>query len=130
MTEQSAFRVLALDGGGIRGLYTAVLLRDLCKLLCREAGKNGDNDLGRKFHLVSGTSTGGILACALAAGISADRIVELYERNGPLIFKDPMPSNSRAKVKWGFRNIRKAANSPAPLKQALMDIFGERTLAD
>jgi patatin-like phospholipase/acyl hydrolase len=115
MTEQLPFRVLALDGGGIRGLYTAVLLRDLCKLLYRESGKRGD-DAGCNFHLISGTSTGGILACALAAGISADRIVELYERNGPLIFKDPMPSNSRAKVKWGFRNIRKAANSPAPLK--------------
>lgn len=129
MIEQSPFRVLALDGGGIRGLYTAVLLRDLSKLLCREAGKGGD-DAGCNFHLISGTSTGGILACALAAGVSADRIVELYERNGPLIFKDPMPSQSRAKFRWGFRNLRKAANSPAPLKQALTDIFGERTLVD
>jgi hypothetical protein len=129
MTKQSPFRVLALDGGGIRGLYTAVLLRDVSTLLSREIG-NQRNDIGRSFQLISGTSTGGILACALAAGIPADAIVELYQRKGPLIFKNPLPGRGIARLKWLCQAIGKPANRAEPLKQALIEIFGQRTLAD
>jgi hypothetical protein len=126
--QQRPLRVLALDGGGVRGLYTGVLLRDLSGLLGREAGKDG-TDIGRNFELISGTSTGGILACALAAGVPPDRIVDLYEQKGPLIFADPMPASRPRKFGWGLRNARKAANSSAPLKQALTEIFGDCTLS-
>ena len=129
MQQQRPLRVLAIDGGGVRGLYTGVLLRDLSGLLRREAGQD-EADIGRNFDLISGTSTGGILACALAAGVPADKIVDLYEQKGPLIFTDPMPAGRRRKLGWGLRNARKPANSAAPLKQALIDIFGGRTLSD
>jgi hypothetical protein len=129
MQIESPFTVLALNGGGIRGLYTAVLLRDLCALLAKETGKDG-TDIGRNFHLITGTSTGGILGCGLAAGVPTNRIVELYEQKGPLIFADPMPVDRGGKIRWGIRNRNKAANSPEPLKQALVEIFGNRTLAE
>jgi hypothetical protein len=129
MSEQSAFRVLALDGGGIRGIYTAVLLCELGKLICREAGKEA-NGIGRRFHLISGTSTGGILACALAAGVPAERIIELYERKGALIFKNPLPRKRLRRLRWLLGTMGKPANPAEPLKQALIEIFGERTLAD
>src|SRR5271170_2385567 len=71
------YRILALDGGGIRGLYTAVLLNRL------------DNEVPNftdRADLVAGTSTGGILALGLANGMSPGALVELYEDNGQAIF--------------------------------------------
>ena len=65
------FRVLALDGGGIRGLFTAVLLRGLTVEFANQQGLDDrqEYDLGRQFDLIVGTSTGAILAAALAAGV-------------------------------------------------------------
>jgi uncharacterized protein len=71
------YRVLALDGGGIRGLYTAVLLNRL------------DNEVPNftdRADLVAGTSTGGIIALGLANGMSPAALVELYEDHGQAIF--------------------------------------------
>jgi len=73
-------RVLAIDGGGIRGLIPALLLTELE----RRAGRR----TFEMFDLIAGTSTGGILACALCAPdpLPASDIVELYTVEGPKIF--------------------------------------------
>lgn len=74
-------RVLAIDGGGIRGIIPAVVLSELE----RRAGQ----PVHRMFDLVAGTSTGGILALALTrarAPLSAAELVRLYEQDGPRIF--------------------------------------------
>ena len=78
-------RVLAIDGGGIRGIIPAMVLADLEARTGRAA-----SDL---FDLVAGTSTGGILACALTrAGddggpmYAASDLVQLYVEEGPVIF--------------------------------------------
>lgn len=62
------FRVLTLDGGGMRGLYTSSLLRALARFADQRFLKQ-EPDLGKSFDLICGTSTGAILACGLAAGI-------------------------------------------------------------
>jgi uncharacterized protein len=73
-------RVLAIDGGGIRGLIPAVVLAEV------------ERRTGRRVHelfdLIAGTSTGGILAAALARPepIAAADLVTLYEQEGPKIF--------------------------------------------
>jgi len=73
-------RVLAIDGGGIRGLIPALVLAEL------------EDRAGRQvfemFDLIAGTSTGGILACALCAPepLPASELVKLYEEEGPKIF--------------------------------------------
>jgi hypothetical protein len=73
-------RVLAIDGGGIRGLIPALVLAELE----RRAGRQ----VFELFDLVAGTSTGGILACALCAPdpLPAEQVVALYEQEGPEIF--------------------------------------------
>jgi uncharacterized protein len=73
-------RVLAIDGGGIRGLIPAIVLTELE----RRAGRR----TFELFDLIAGTSTGGILACALCApdSLPASELVKLYEEEGPEIF--------------------------------------------
>ena len=73
-------RVLAIDGGGIRGLIPALVLAELE----RRAGRR----TFELFDLIAGTSTGGILACALCAPdpLRAEELVGLYEDEGPKIF--------------------------------------------
>lgn len=70
--------MLALSGGGYRGLFTAQFLARL------------ETDLGRPLHtvfdLIAGTSIGSILALGLAGGMGAAHLVEFFERNGPSIF--------------------------------------------
>jgi patatin-like phospholipase/acyl hydrolase len=73
-------RVLSIDGGGIRGLIPALVLTEIEK----RSGKQ----IYELFDLIAGTSTGGILACALCAPapLPAEQLVALYEDEGPTIF--------------------------------------------
>ncbi len=73
-------RVLAIDGGGIRGLIPALVLTEL--------ERRADRRIFEMFDLIAGTSTGGILACALCAPepLPASELVALYEDEGPKIF--------------------------------------------
>jgi uncharacterized protein len=73
-------RVLAIDGGGIRGLIPALVLAELE----RRAGRQ----VFELFDLIAGTSTGGILACALCSPdpLPAERVAAIYEEDGPAIF--------------------------------------------
>src|SRR3954452_14332493 len=80
-------RILAIDGGGIRGLIPAVVLADLE----RRTGRR----VAELFDLIAGTSTGGILACALTRpapdggqgpAFAAADLIGLYESEGPEIF--------------------------------------------
>jgi Patatin-like phospholipase len=71
------YRILALDGGGIRGLYTAVLLDRLSEQV------PGFTD---RADMLAGTSTGGILALGLARRIAIKNLIALYQNNGNAIF--------------------------------------------
>jgi patatin-like phospholipase/acyl hydrolase len=78
-------RILAIDGGGIRGLIPAVVLADLERRTGRRTAE--------LFDLIAGTSTGGILACGLtrpgadgAPAFTAADLIGLYESEGPEIF--------------------------------------------
>jgi len=73
-------RVLSIDGGGIRGLIPALVLAEI--------EKRSDRRIFELFDLIAGTSTGGILACALCAPdpLPAEQLVGLYEDEGPAIF--------------------------------------------
>jgi patatin-like phospholipase/acyl hydrolase len=70
---------MTFDGGGIRGLFTAVVLDRIMKE--RPA-------LVQKANLLAGTSTGGIIALCLAAGLPPSELVTLYGDKGPDIFDD------------------------------------------
>ncbi|KKO62259.1 putative sporulation hydrolase CotR [Janthinobacterium sp. KBS0711] len=110
--EQERFQVLALSGGGYRGLYTAKILADIED----EIG----GPIARHFDLIAGTSIGGILALALALEIPAKKMVKLFEENGGNIFKR----------RWSLKGILRAPYSGKELKQLLSedDLFGDRVL--
>ena len=78
MSKREPFYILALDGGGTRGIYAAKILECLEKSL-----KIPIKDC---FDLIAGTSTGSIKGAA-AIGIPMEKMVELFEREGPKIFR-------------------------------------------
>jgi patatin-like phospholipase/acyl hydrolase len=85
MTSNKPFRILALDGGGIRGLVSAILLECLEKKL-QERENKPEARLKDYFDLISGTSTGSIIACGVAKGYDATTIKNLYLNRGIEIF--------------------------------------------
>ena len=129
------FRVLSLDGGGIRGLYSAALLQQLTVRIARLTPDAAEErlDLGAKFDLIAGTSTGSIIAVALAAGLPLEDVVEMYRRDSRDIFQRPMPLkgsclSSARRLLWTLHNLPSAANRSGALRRALTAVLREETL--
>lgn len=105
------FQILSLDGGGLRGLFSAAVLAAL------------EDDLGISvtdhFDLIAGTSTGGIIALALGLGMTPREIVDFYVALGPKVFPQ---SRTRS-----LRQLFTPKYSADPLRSALHDVFGDRT---
>src|SRR5438046_10353165 len=78
MTER--FQILSLDGGGIKGLFSAAVLAAI------EADLNVS--IVEHFDLIVGTSTGGIIALGLGLGLRPQQIVDFYANDGPHIFRN------------------------------------------
>lgn len=79
MNADKPFHVLALSGGGFRGLYTARILADIEDHL--------GEPIARRFDLIAGTSIGGVLALGLACEIPARTMVDQFKLHGPRIFR-------------------------------------------
>lgn len=97
------FRILSLDGGGIRGLLSAVILQQL------DLRVPGWRD---EVGLIAGTSTGGIIALGLAKGMDPGELRDLYYHRGAFIFKDSFFDDLRdlgriAGAEYGIGNLRK-----------------------
>jgi uncharacterized protein len=112
--QAKSIKVLAIDGGGIRGIIPAVILSALQARL--------KEDLWRHFDLIAGTSTGGIIALGIGTGCntgqpySAQQLVELYVQNGPAIFRQvPL-------LTW-IRQFLRPKYSPQALETALQEFF-------
>jgi patatin-like phospholipase/acyl hydrolase len=112
------FRILSLDGGGIRGLITAIWL----DAVAAELSRQGKPPLHQSFELIAGTSTGAILACAIASAIAPARIVDLYRNDGPTIFPGPRSTALRL-----IDELRGPLYSDAPLIAALQAQFQQNT---
>ncbi len=109
------FQILSLDGGGIRGVFTAAVLAAIEDDL--------KTDVTKHFDLIAGTSTGGIVALALGLGIRPREILEFYLQHGPMIFKKR--AGLAAVQHWVRRKY-----SRAPLEKAVRLIFGDRTFGE
>ena len=79
-------KLLALDGGGIRGVMTLEVLIKIERMLAEATGKGEDFRLCDFFDYIGGTSTGAIIAAGLARGMSAQELLEFYKGAGPAMF--------------------------------------------
>ncbi|MFI7691624.1 CBASS cGAMP-activated phospholipase [Nonomuraea sp. NPDC049655] len=109
------FQILSLDGGGLRGMFSAAVLARLEEDL--------DVHIVDHFDLIAGTSTGGIIALGLGLGLSPRQVLEFYTQHGPRIFRD------RTHLR-GLRHLVRAKYPVAPLRAALTDVFGDRTFGE
>ena len=121
------FRILSIDGGGIRGVFPAGVLADF------EATLDAGASIVDYFDLVAGTSTGGILALGLGTGKSAHEIRDLYMHRGPQIFP-PAWDNALGQI-WKFirNNFVNAAfhrYNRFALERTLQEFFGEKLLGE
>lgn len=96
-------RLLALDGGGIRGIFTLEVLARMEELLRAKTGKP-DRVLADYFDYIAGTSTGGIIATCLSWGMPVAEIEDLYIRRGMDIFR-PAPWYKRWQSKYAAEAI-------------------------
>lgn len=85
-TSPTPKRILALDGGGIRGALTLGILKTIEDNLRKRHGDNPEFRLCDYFDLMGGTSTGSIIASLLAIGKSVDEIQEMYQNLGTRVF--------------------------------------------
>ncbi|HEY2919393.1 MAG TPA: patatin-like phospholipase family protein, partial [Candidatus Binatia bacterium] len=78
LNDGSPKRILALDGGGLRGILTLSYLAEIESILSDRHGGEKNFRLSHYFDLIAGTSTGAIIAAALARGMSVSDIAEKY----------------------------------------------------
>jgi hypothetical protein len=110
--SKKKFKILSIDGGGIKGVFPAYYLMMLENELKNR--KDGKNKLYQHFDLITGTSTGGIIAIALSLGISAKEIYELYINNASNIF---------GKKKWLITQFFKSSHEREFLEKLVRSIF-------
>ncbi|HMK28394.1 MAG TPA: CBASS cGAMP-activated phospholipase [Terriglobales bacterium] len=118
IAKPGCINVLSIDGGGIRGIIPATILAAV------------ERSVGRRLHevfdLISGTSTGGIIAAAIGAGAKQGQayepseLVDLYVKNGPTIFRKNLLTPLRA--------VFMPKYSPKPLERVLQKFFGAAEL--
>lgn len=86
LTKRPPYKLLALDGGGIRGVMTLEILREIEAQLQRALGRTDSFVLADYFDYVAGTSTGAIIATFLSLGWRVERILDFYVKAGPAMF--------------------------------------------
>jgi hypothetical protein len=80
-------RLLALTGGGIRGIMTLEILRVIERQLAAQTGAGDAFRLGDFFDFIAGTSTGAIIAAGLSLGMPVDELARFYEASGRAMFQ-------------------------------------------
>jgi uncharacterized protein len=110
-------RLLSLDGGGVRGALTVAFLERIEALLNEHHGP--DVRLGDYFDLVGGTSTGAIIAGALALGYRAAQVKDFYLKLAPSAFKSSPWRIPLLQAKFDARGLRKN----------IEDVVGDRVLS-
>ena len=114
--EDQQHKILALDGGGIRGILTLEILKRMEQMLAEARGEGPNFRLCHFFDYIGGTSTGAIIAAGLARGMSVDELLNFYEKTGPAMFEKQFVLK-----RW------KALYKSDPLKNLLQDTFGADT---
>jgi predicted acylesterase/phospholipase RssA len=109
-------RVLSLDGGGVRGAITVAFLERIEEIFSERYGS--PQRLGDHFHLVGGTSTGAIIAGAIALGFRAAQVKQFYTDLAPRAFQ---------KQRWVLP-VLEAKFGAEGLRTEIVGIVGDRDL--
>jgi patatin-like phospholipase/acyl hydrolase len=104
-------KLLAIDGGGIRGVLALEVLQKIEDLLKAKSGR-GDFVLADYFDYIAGTSTGGIIAAGLAIGMSVGNILKFYKEAGAQMF---VKARLLRRLRYKFEK--------EPLAQKLKEVF-------
>ncbi|XP_012444889.1 phospholipase A I isoform X3 [Gossypium raimondii] len=100
---KQGLRILSMDGGGMKGLATVQILKEIEK----GTGKR----IHELFDLICGTSTGGMLAVALGIKLmTLEQCEEIYKKLGKLVFAEPMPNNESATWREKFDQLYKSSS--------------------
>lgn len=117
------FRILCIDGGGIRGIIPAIWLQRL-----EEELESRKTSLLKSFDLICGTSTGSIVGAAVATNTDIKRVIDLFHDDGPAIF-----NRSRIKQAIGRfvpAGLLSARYGPERLKESLQGVLGNARMSD
>ena len=115
-TTKRPRKLLALDGGGIRGVLTLQVLIRMEELLREHSGQGDNFRLCNFFDYIGGTSTGAIIAAGLARGMSAQELSDFYMKAGPAMF-------DKSFILFRLRHLYQSQ----PLQVELQKTFGEDT---
>jgi len=113
------FRILSLDGGGIKGTFTASVVANLENML--------GAPIAQYFDLITGTSTGGIIALGLGSGLKGSEILNFYVKKGPQIFPS---TGMHQRLQHTIKGLVRPKHSSTILREHLVDVFGEKRLGE
>lgn len=116
--DRNDFKILSIDGGGIRGIFPAHILQCVQERL--------DINVYEDFDMIAGTSTGSIIAAGIAFQKKPSEIVSLYSKHGAEIFGQKKHSWWPSRIKQGVHSKYENNN----LKAVLHSEFGETKLGD
>ena len=123
MAEPKKFKILCIDGGGIKGLYSAQLLakfEDVFNVRISDC-----------FDMLCGTSTGGIIALAASLKKPMRDVVTFYEQDGPIIFNEKLKKRPHGnKILIAKQVAFGGKYSVEPLRQALKNVFGTQKIGE
>lgn len=115
LSRKGPRKLLAIDGGGIRGVLSLKIVEEIEQLLIKESGRP-DYRLADYFDYVAGTSTGGIIAAGIAIGMSVKQILDFYLNNGAAMFDK---ASIMRRLQYQYKS--------EPLALKLKEVFGAET---
>lgn len=114
----SCKQLLALDGGGVRGAISVAFIERI-EAICKERSGRGEAfRLSDHFDLIGGTSTGAIIGTALALGLRASEVKDLYLRLAPRVFR---------RSRWRLSLVQTIFDATV-LQREIAGIVGDRRL--
>jgi hypothetical protein len=116
LSKRPPYKLLALDGGGIRGIITIEVLGRIERTLQERLGAGDDFTLSQYFDYIAGTSTGAVIATCLSLGMRVDEIRQFYLESAELMFEK---AAIYKRLRFKFED--------EPLANKLRTVFAEKT---